>query len=198
MNAEPHGQIRRRLPRTTEHLRDRPGRFVFHHCLGFSERPRALRDKSGALQNLTRSASLQNFTIGIPSQSSQHARMKIATIIARVLLGLIFVVFGSNFFLHFIPMPPPPPGLAGDYFKVFAASGQMYVIGAMQLLSGLLLLIGRFVPLALIILAAVIFNILVFHILMAPEGLPMAIVVAVLELFLVWSYRDRFAGILRP
>jgi uncharacterized membrane protein YphA (DoxX/SURF4 family) len=124
--------------------------------------------------------------------------MKIATIIARVLLGLIFVVFGSNFFLHFIPMPPPPPGLAGDYFKVFAASGQMYVIGAMQLLSGLLLLIGRFVPLALIILAAVIFNILVFHILMAPEGLPMAIVVAVLELFLVWSYRDRFAGILRP
>jgi uncharacterized membrane protein YphA (DoxX/SURF4 family) len=157
-----------------------------------------LRDKSGALQNLTRSASLQNFTIGIPSQSSQHARMKIATIIARVLLGLMFVVFGSNFFLHFIPMPPPPPGLAGDYFKVFAASGQMYVIGAMQLLSGLLLLIGRFVPLALIILAAVIFNILVFHILMAPEGLPMAIVVAVLELFLVWSYRDRFAGILRP
>jgi putative oxidoreductase len=124
--------------------------------------------------------------------------MKIATIIARILLGLIFVVFGSNFFLHFIPMPPPPPGLAGDYFKVFAASGQMYVIGAMQLLSGLLLLIGRFVPLSLTVLAAMIFNILIFHILMAPEGLPMATVVAVLELFLVWSYRDRFAGILRP
>jgi putative oxidoreductase len=124
--------------------------------------------------------------------------MKIATIIARVLLGLVFVVFGSNFFLNFIPMPPPPPGLAGDYFKVFAASGQMYIIGAMQLLSGLLLLIGYFVPLALTILAAMIFNILVFHILMAPEGLAMAIVVAVLELFLVWSYRDRFAGILRP
>ena len=124
--------------------------------------------------------------------------MKIATIIIRVLLGFMFVVFGSNFFLHFIPMPPPPPGLAGDYFKVFAASGQMYVIGAMQLLSGLLLLIGRFVPLALTILAAMIFNILVFHILMAPQGLPMAIVVAVLELFLVWSYRNRFAGILRP
>ena len=124
--------------------------------------------------------------------------MKIATIIIRVLLGLMFVVFGSNFFLHFIPMPPPPPGLAGDYVKVFAASGYMYVVGALQLLSGLLLLIGRFVPLALTILAAIIFNILVFHILMAPEGLAMAIVVAVLELFLVWSYRDRFAGILRP
>jgi putative oxidoreductase len=125
--------------------------------------------------------------------------MKIATSIARILLGLVFVVFGSNFFLNFIPMPPPPPGLAGDYFKVFAASGYMYVVGALQLLSGLLLLIGRFVPLALTVLAAMIFNIWTFHILMNPEGLiPMAIVVLVLEVFLVWSYRDRFAGILRP
>ncbi|PWT84428.1 MAG: hypothetical protein C5B58_04730 [Acidobacteria bacterium] len=124
--------------------------------------------------------------------------MKIATIIARILLGLMFVVFGSNFFLNFIPTPPPA-GLAGDYFKVFAASGYMYVVGALQLLSGLLLLIGRFVPLALTILAAMIFNIWTFHILMDPKGLfPMAIIAIVLELFLVWSYRDRFAGILRP
>jgi putative oxidoreductase len=140
----------------------------------------------------------QKFGIGIFDQSSHDAEMKIATIIARILLGLVFVVFGSNFFLNFIPMPPPPPGLAGDYFKVFAASGYMYVVGALQLLSGLLLLIGRFVPLALTILAAMIFNILVFHILMDPKGLPTAIVVAVFQLFLVWSYRDRFAGILRP
>lgn len=125
--------------------------------------------------------------------------MKTAIVIARILLGLMFVIFGSNFFLNFIPMPPPPPGLAGDYFKVFAASGYMYVVGAMQLLSGLLLLIGRFVPLALTILAAMIFNIWTFHILMDPQGLfPMAIVVMALELFLVSSYRDRFAGILRP
>ena len=125
--------------------------------------------------------------------------MKTATVIARILLGLMFIIFGSNFFLNFIPMPPPPPGLAGDYFKVFAASGYMYVVGAMQLLSGLLLLIGRFVPLALTILAAMIFNIWTFHILMNPQGLfPMAILIMVLELFLVWSYRDRFAGILRP
>jgi uncharacterized membrane protein YphA (DoxX/SURF4 family) len=125
--------------------------------------------------------------------------VKTATVIARILLGLMFIVFGSNFFLNFIPMPPPPPGLAGDYFKVFAASGYMYVVGAMQLLSGLLLLIGRFVPLALTILAAMIFNIWTFHILMNPQGLfPMAILIMVLELFLVWSYRDRFAGILRP
>jgi uncharacterized membrane protein YphA (DoxX/SURF4 family) len=129
----------------------------------------------------------------------KHAPVKTATVIARILLGLMFVIFGSNFFLNFIPMPPPPPGLAGDYFKVFAASGYMYVVGAMQLLSGLLLLIGRFVPLALTILAAMIFNIWTFHILMDPQGLfPMAIVVMALELFLVSSYRDRFAGILRP
>jgi len=125
--------------------------------------------------------------------------MKIATIIIRILLGLVFVVFGLNFFLNFIPAPPPSPGLAADYFKVFAASRYMYVVGALQLLSGLLLLIGRFVPLALTILAAMIFNIWTFHILMDPKGLfPMAIIAIVLELFLVWSYRDRFVGILRP
>jgi len=124
--------------------------------------------------------------------------MKIATIIARVLLGLAFVVFGLNFFLNFIPAPPPPPGLAGDYFKVFAASGYTHVVGAMQLLSGLLLLIGRFVPLGLTILAAIIFNIWTFHLLMAPEGFPPALVVTLLELFLLWRYRESFAGIVRP
>jgi len=124
--------------------------------------------------------------------------MKIATIIARVLLGLAFVVFGLNFFLNFIPAPPPPPGLAGDYFKVFAASGYTHVVGAMQLLSGLLLLIGRFVPLGLTILAAIIFNIWTFHLLMAPAGLGPAVVATLLWAFLVWSYRERFVGLLRP
>lgn len=124
--------------------------------------------------------------------------MKVLTIVARVLLGLGFVVFGSNAFFHFIPNPPPPPGLAGDFIKVFLASGYIYVIGGMQLLAGLLLLIGRFVPLGLTILGAIIFNILVFHGLVAPDSFPPAIVVTVLELFLVWQYRSAFAGILRP
>jgi putative oxidoreductase len=124
--------------------------------------------------------------------------MKILTIIVRVLLGLIFLVFGSNAFLNFIPMPPPPPGLAGDYTKVFLASGYVYFIGGLQVIASLLLLIGRFVPLGLTILGGIIVNIWIFHVLMAPEGLPPAIVVSILELFLVWSYRDRFAGILRP
>src|SRR5438874_13626852 len=126
--------------------------------------------------------------------------MKILTIIARVLLGLGFVVFGSNAFLHFIPMPPLPQNLAGDYTKVFLASGYVYFIGGFQVIGGLLLLIGRFVPLGLIILGAIIVNIWSFHLLMAPQPGAMvpAIVVTILELFLVWSYRVRFAGILRP
>src|SRR5437868_8316606 len=106
--------------------------------------------------------------------------MKIATIIARVLLGLIFVVFGSNAFLHFLPMPPLPQGLAGEYLHAFFASGYVYVIAGFQVIGVLLLLIGRFVPLGLTILAAMIVNIWLFHLLMAPEGIPPAIVVTVL------------------
>lgn len=124
--------------------------------------------------------------------------MKVVTVIARVLLGLIFVVFGSNAFLHFIPMRPPPQGLAGEYLHVFVASGHVYVIGALQAISGILLLIGRFVPLGLTILAAIIFNICLFHILVAPANFEPAIVVTALELFLVWRYRNAFKGILSP
>ena len=124
--------------------------------------------------------------------------MKILTIIARVLLGLIFVFFGSNGLLHFLPMPPLPQGVTGEFLHSFFASGYVYVISAFQLIAGLLLLIGKFVPIGLTILGAIIVNIWTFHLLMAPEGLPPAVVVTVLELFLVWSYRDRFAGILRP
>jgi len=124
--------------------------------------------------------------------------MKILTIIARVLLGLIFVFFGSNGLLHFLPMPPLPQGVTGEYLHSFFASGYVYVISGFQVVGGLLLLIGRFVPLGLTILGAIIVNIWTFHLLMAPEGLPPAVVVTILELFLVWSYRDRFAGILRP
>ncbi len=124
--------------------------------------------------------------------------MKILTIIVRILLGLIFVFFGSNGLLHFLPMPPLPQGVPGEFLHSFFASGYVYVISAFQVLGGLLLLIGVFVPLGLTILAGIIVNIWAFHLLMAPAGLPPAVVVTILELFLVWSYRDRFAGILSP
>ena len=123
--------------------------------------------------------------------------MKIATIIARVLLGLIFVFFGSNAFLHFLPMPPLPQGVAGLYLKAFFESGYVYVIGGMQVIGGLLLLIGRFVPLGLTILAAIIFNIWAFHVLMAPEGFPPALVVSLLVVVLSRKLRRNCAAVTR-
>ena len=89
--------------------------------------------------------------------------MKIATIIARVLLGLMFVVFGSNIFLHFVPMPPLPATLAGDFSKALMRSHYIYVVGLLQVIGGLLLLIGRYVPLGFALLGSVIVNILLFQ-----------------------------------
>src|SRR2546428_9487905 len=105
--------------------------------------------------------------------------MKIATIIVRTLLGLVFVVFGSNIFLHFIPMPPLPATLAGDFSKALMQSHYIYVVGLLQVIGGLLLLIGRHVPPGPSLLGPVIVNILLFHIFLEPSGLPMALLVAV-------------------
>jgi putative oxidoreductase len=124
--------------------------------------------------------------------------MEIATIVARILLGLIFVVFGSNIFLHFIPMPPPAPGPSGDFTKALFVSHYLHVVAVFQIAGGLLLLIGRFVPLGLVLLAPVVVNIALVHILMEPSGLPLAAVISVLLVFLVWRYREAFMGILRP
>lgn len=124
--------------------------------------------------------------------------MKILTIIARVLLGLVFLVFGSNAFFNFFGSPPALPGLAGDYMRAFMGSGYVYAVAAVQVIGGVLLLVGRFVPLGLALLAPVVVNILLFHFLLLPEGWQPGIVVAILELFLVWRYRDAFKGIVRP
>jgi putative oxidoreductase len=123
--------------------------------------------------------------------------MKVATIIARILLGLTFVVFGSNIFLHFIPMPPLPATLAGDFSRALMQSHYIYVVGLLQVIGGLVLLIGRYVPLGLTLLGPVIVNILLFHLFLEPSGLPMAIIVAALALFLLWRYRASFAGLVQ-
>lgn len=120
--------------------------------------------------------------------------MKIATLIARNLLGLIFLVFGLNGFLHFIPMPPPT-GLAGQYFSVLSASHYMVPVFLLQVIGGALLLANKFVPLALVLLGPVIVNILLFHSLMAPEGLPLALIVMVLWLLVFYGVRSAFAGV---
>ena len=124
--------------------------------------------------------------------------MKVVTIIARVLLGLVFVVFGSNIFFHFIPAPPLPATPAGDFSKALMQSNYIHVIGLLQVIGGLLILIGRFVPLGLTLLGPVIVNILLFHIFLDQSGLPMALVVSVLALFLLWRYRSNFAGLVKP
>ncbi len=124
--------------------------------------------------------------------------MKYAIIIARVLLGLIFAVFGSNAFLHFIPMPPMQ-GQPGAFIGALVSSGYIYSIATLQVLSGLLLLIGgRFVPLGLTLLGPVIVNIVLYHIFLDTSGLPMAIIISILALFLLWIYRYKFPAIFQP
>src|ERR1700681_4081615 len=98
--------------------------------------------------------------------------MKIAVVVARILLGLIFFVLGLNGFLQFIPAPPPT-GLAGKFFGVMLASHSLVVGFGVQVIAGAMLLLNRFVPLALVLLAAVLANILAFHITMLPSGLPL-------------------------
>ena len=123
--------------------------------------------------------------------------MKTATIIARVLLGLIFLVFGCNGFLHFLHMPPPTNPLAEQYFNALAITGYLSVVFALEIVGGLLLLLGIFVPVGLTILSPIIVNTLLFHACMAPAGLPLPIVCALLAIFLIWRHWDSFAPIVR-
>lgn len=120
--------------------------------------------------------------------------MKISFSIARYLLGFIFLIFGLNGFLHFIPMPPPS-GVAGQFFGALYASHYLVIIFLLQVVPALLLLTGRYVPLALTLLGPVIVNILLFHALMAPSGLPLAFVTAVLWLMAFYRARSAFAGL---
>jgi putative oxidoreductase len=125
--------------------------------------------------------------------------MKIVTIIVRTLLGLCFVIFGLNGFLHFIPMgaPPPPDSPAGQFFAAVSTTGYMKVVFLCQIVGGLLLLFNLFPVLGLAILCPIVFNIVLFHATMAPSGMATAIAVAVLTLILVWSYWDHYRHLLR-
>ncbi len=123
--------------------------------------------------------------------------MKITSIIARFLLGLIFLVFGLNGFFHFVSMPAPT-GLAGQFMGALFLSHFLIVIFAIQLIGAVLLLLNRYVPLALSFLAPIIVNILLFHILMAPSGLPRALVVTVLWVLVFLSVQSAFASLLQP
>lgn len=120
--------------------------------------------------------------------------MKYAVLITRILLGLIFVFFGSNIILHFMHMESPA-GNAGLFMQAVGTTGYMKVIGLIQIIGGILLLVGRFVPLGLTLLAPIVINILLFHTFLAPSGIPVALVLVVLEGFLLFAYRSSFMGI---
>ena len=120
--------------------------------------------------------------------------MKIASTLSRFLLGLIFVTFGLNGFLHFISMPPPI-GLAGQYFTVLFLSHYLVAVFAIQLTGGVLLFVPRTIPIALVLLGPVIVNILLFHFLMAPSGLLLALVTTALWFVVFWQFRRAFAGL---
>src|SRR3984893_13553770 len=120
--------------------------------------------------------------------------MKTAFVIARYLAGVIFLVFGLNGFLNFIPLPPPG-GIAGPFMGALYGSHYLWVIFAFQVIAGVLLLVNRYVPLAAAILAPVLVNILTFHALMAPAGLPLALFVAILWIVIFIEVRPAFSGL---
>src|SRR5262245_46437743 len=121
--------------------------------------------------------------------------MKIAILITRLLLGLIFVVFGLNGFLHFIPMGPMPSGLAGQFIGALAGSHYFSFVAAVQVLGGALLLVNRFVPLALVLLGPVIVNILCYHVFLNRSGAPLAALATILWFTVFYGKREYFSGI---
>ena len=124
--------------------------------------------------------------------------MKIAATIARYLLGVIFLFFGSNMLFHFLPNPPMPPSPLARFSSVLVETHYDFAVGLFQAVPAILLLINRYVPLALALLAPVIVNICLTHILMAPNGLPMAAVVVVLWLLVFTRVRCAFEPLFKP
>jgi glucose dehydrogenase len=118
--------------------------------------------------------------------------MKIVATIARYLLGLMFLVFGLNMFFHFIPMGPMPTGLAGQFTVALFAAHYFYVVGAIMVISAILLLLNRFVGLGLTLLGPVLFNILTFHVLMNPGGIGMGAFATLLWALVAWQHRIVF------
>jgi len=121
--------------------------------------------------------------------------MKILTLIARLLLGLIFVVFGLNGFLNFLNMGPMPTGLAGQFMGALMQSHYYWVIAGLQVVGGVLLLVNRYVPLALVLLGPIIVNILLYHFFLNIAGVPLAIITTILWFIVFYAHRQYFSGI---
>jgi uncharacterized membrane protein YphA (DoxX/SURF4 family) len=125
-----------------------------------------------------------------------HTIAKHVPTAARLFLGLVFTVFGLNFFLHFLPTPPEPPHALAFAGALFGSGYLFPLLKTIEVAAGLLLLSGLFVPLALALLAPVIVNIIGFHLFLAPGGLPIPLAVLAAEIYLAWTYRAAFAPML--
>jgi putative oxidoreductase len=126
-----------------------------------------------------------------------HTFQKVVPTAARLFMGLIFTVFGLNFFLHFLPTPPEPPRALAFAGALFGSGYLFPLLKSIEVTAGLLLLSGLFVPLALAVLAPVLVNIIGFHLFLAPSGLPIPLALLAAELYLAWTYRAAFAPMLR-
>jgi uncharacterized membrane protein YphA (DoxX/SURF4 family) len=122
---------------------------------------------------------------------------RIVTAIVRIMLGLMFLVFGLNGFLNFMPQPKDMPQEIITVMGALMKAGHMTVVSGAEVLIAVLLLTNRFVPLALTLLAPIIVGILTFHIFMAPATIVPGIVVTVMELYLAWAYRGAFRPMLQ-
>ena len=118
--------------------------------------------------------------------------MKTTALVARILLGFVFIVIVLNDFLLFMPMPPMT-GLAAQFVGALSASGFIFVVFALQVIAAVLLVVNRYVPLALTLLGPVLANIVLFHVFMAPAGLPLPIILSVLWLVVAYQHRAAFA-----
>jgi putative oxidoreductase len=121
--------------------------------------------------------------------------MSKAVLVVRILLGAMFLFFGLNGILHFLPTPPMPPSDATTFATILTTHKYMSFVALCQVIGGLLLLVGRFVPLGLTILGPILVNILLFHFLLAPQGVAVGLVATLLELFLIYAYRLSFRGL---
>jgi uncharacterized membrane protein YphA (DoxX/SURF4 family) len=116
---------------------------------------------------------------------------------ARILMGALLLFSGLNAFFHFVPMPPMPPA-AGAFVGALAAAGYFFpMLKSIEIVAGALLVSGRFVPLALTVLAPILVNVVAFHAALAPEGLAVPLVLVAIEIYLAWMHRSAFAPLLR-
>lgn len=122
----------------------------------------------------------------------------IAVSTARTLLGLIYFIFGLNFFLHFIPMPPLEPGASTDFMTGLFQAGYFFpMLKGIEVVFGSFLLFRFFTPLSLLVLAPISLNILLFHTFLAPDGLLMSIFIVILNSYLLWEHRNHFKSLLK-